>query len=307
MSNADCAQGEVCSLEGFCAPVVANCPLTDECLADPEAFVHAWQGIDPIYAGEIDFGTQRGLLWVDIEFYPTHLYGEGQIVFGERAFQVVLTGVRNGNYTFGQVLDAFGGRSFDWTYEAELNSASEWSGSMHFADSTVTLDGVFTGLRISPCGCELEVNCADDAECGSQERCLGGLCQPVIAQVDDLVCRRNSDCGQGAVCVNARCSEFCTQHAECPVNSSCLLGFCVPDCESELDCARGERCDAGTCVPAAPQCVDALDCSVAQRCIDGRCEALQACTMDEECGATEACIEGLCRGRDIGYAASLDG
>lgn len=126
--------------------------------------------------------------------------------------------------------------------------------------------------------CEEDLGCADDVDCGAEERCNTGLhaCVPrcteaTASQVCEagercadgrcVQCEAAAECGPGLLCdaagrcaATARCyaDRDCTVPLLCHVPSGqCLPG--PPPCTSDDGCEAGQRCDVGTgtCVPRA--------------------------------------------------------
>ena len=65
-----CPAGMVCGVEQVCQEIVADCPLTDECLPDPE-------GYNPFFIGQFFSEHMNRVIEVHLDFYQDHFYGEG--------------------------------------------------------------------------------------------------------------------------------------------------------------------------------------------------------------------------------------
>jgi Cys-rich repeat protein len=207
-SSEDCGPDEICAPFGQCMALVLGCPLTEECLPDPEGYVPDWMGIDPTYVGEFTVEDSQVRLIVNLDFYEDHLYGEG---FGEiwseygywEGYNFAVTGSRDGAQLWGQVIETDGfGRTFDLVFEAQLLSASEIVGTFSLSGDEGQVDGEYTLYRTSPCGCD-EIPCQEDADCPEGQVCQDGEC------VDDQEqpCTENADCEPGQVCLNGECID----------------------------------------------------------------------------------------------------
>ncbi len=99
-------------------------------------------------------------------------------------------------------------------------------------------------LGTAACGpdcCPDDAECCDNAccygECYGEELCCpqgsfvcGGVCRPFF----EGACCTDSDCGQGAACVQGSCQPVCANNGSF--------------CEADADCCSG-ICSAGTCYP----------------------------------------------------------
>jgi hypothetical protein len=175
----DCRHGEVCAPGAQCMELVLGCPLTDECLLDPEGYTSEWQGIDPTYVGSFQIDNTVGKVIVDIDFYEDHFFGEGWVDDGQSwlAIPVAVTGTREGALLWGQAIQTDGGdREFDAVFDAELLSASEIVVMVTVASDDGEFSFDFTLLRTSPCGCEHVPGCLGDRDCPEGQTCEEGLC-----------------------------------------------------------------------------------------------------------------------------------
>jgi hypothetical protein len=164
-SHSECAEGMLCSLLNNCEAVVQGCPPFDECLADPEGQAIDWdinnglQGDDPHFLGSVgddDSGCRMDVL---IDFYPDHLYGEGDFRCSHwtlppnYSFSFRMKGTRDGRRLVGQLFDQWSQRNFEATFSAVLVSGSEIRGIISMKDDLNFLTGQMQLFRISPCGC----------------------------------------------------------------------------------------------------------------------------------------------------------
>ncbi|MBN2498298.1 MAG: hypothetical protein JXR96_27150, partial [Deltaproteobacteria bacterium] len=295
-SDADCAMGQVCHPNSYCVEVVEGCPLTDECLGDPEGYTPEWQGIDPLFVGSFSGDGVQGRVEVMLDFYEDHVYGEAQGLARldrngyDEWFQVTVTGIRDRDQLQGQIVDATGyERVYDATFEARLLSASEISGSATVSSDEGSLEVSFHLFRTSPCGCEPD--CRFDADCPDGQACEEGRCvdEPQVG------CQHSSDCQAGQVCLDGQCVTICYEDADCPAGHSCQQHACVPGCAyaccSDADCPEGYACQDHECACEFACCSDA-DCPEGDLCADHACRT--PCAHRCDCEAGEVCEDGFC-------------
>lgn len=250
LSSADCPAGQVCHPGDFCVPVVDDCPLTDECLGDPEGYTPEWQGIDPLFVGSFAGDGFSGRVELLIDFYEDHLYGEAQLVLQRDAepwsefYWVTVTGSRDGAHLEGQIVDPNAWeRTFDATFEAELDTASRIAGNVMVACDQGTFSVAFELQRTSPCGCEQAPGCQANADCPPGQICLEGECLGI--------CFADSDCDSGQVCQEHECVDGCQTECcaaeDCPLGYDCVAGACLNPCVHWCDCAESEDCIDGYC------------------------------------------------------------
>jgi hypothetical protein len=306
-SDADCPAGFVCPPDGVCVETVMGCPLTDECLADPEGYAPEWQGIDPFFVGSFEGPGVTGRVRVFIDFYEDHLFGQGEVV-AESAegyqewLEIVVTGTRDGADLWGQVVDPNAWeREFDAVFSATLLSASEMHGVVTVSSDQGDLEASFVLYRTSPCGCETDDDpdgtCELNEDCAPGQVCIGGACVDVCLDDDDCpegqicdchicidactdACCDDADCGEGELCVDgacvAECQTACCEDADCPEGDVCVEGACQTPCELNCQCGEGEICVDGYCQEGEPppECTSDCDCDydAGERCIDGFCQ-----------------------------------
>jgi hypothetical protein len=116
--------------------------------------------------------------------------------------------------------------------------------------------------------CEEDLGCADDADCGANERCNPGLhaCVPSCAQAGaPQVCEPGERCTEGGLCVQCEADAECGPGLRCDAAGRCGV---TPRCYSDRDCTVPLRCHvpSGTCLPAAPPCTSDDGCADDQRC-----------------------------------------
>jgi hypothetical protein len=108
--------------------------------------------------------------------------------------------------------------------------------------------------------------CAADAQCGSGQRCDGGVCR--VDTRPRPFCTMDSECSSGSVCNNGACRRVCAAPGaagdlECQrfdmqlplcVAANATRSLCTSTTEAHPECARTADCAAGrTCVNAACQ------------------------------------------------------
>ena len=253
-TDADCANGQVCLPGDFCVDRVDDCPLTDECLGDPEGYTPEWMGIDPLFAGPFWGDGFSGRIELLVDFYDDHIYGEAQVVYEADGWwewrTVVITGTRDGAALWGQIVDANEWeRTFDATFEAQLDTASRIGGTVSISSDEGTATAAFQLYRTSPCGCETDPDpdCLADADCAAGQVCEQGDC----VEATDPACQVDGDCGEGQICEQgdcvAGCASECCQQADCALGYQCVEGACLNPCVHWCDCAEGEDCIDGYC------------------------------------------------------------
>ena len=322
-NDSECEPGEVCDTNDRCVSIVENCPLTDECLADPEGYVPEWQGIDPTYVGTFVGDGASGRVHIDVDFYEDHFYGVGTIIvesddpWASTWITVTITGFRDGVNLTGQLVEQFDARNFDAVFTAELLSASEIIGSVTVLSDEGEFTGEFALHRTSPCGCDIEPQCerhtdCDDGficenescveapvdecinngDCNPDQVCFDGVCFTVP---DDTECQSDSDC-PGEICMTGECvpEGSCLNSGDCASeNEQCINGQCTWFCYQDTDCSDGEICEDFSCVPGCQnECCEDSDCGDGSACNNGVCDVV--CTHRCQCEAGEACEEGFC-------------
>ena len=158
----------------------------------------------------------------------------------------------------------------------------------------------------------------NDADCGANERCEFGYCQPFSCSVDSdcdntfecvagrcilgPYCMTDAECPAPSTCVNFVCQNpgGCTSDSQCPVGQSCYAGGCYTlppiECNRDVDCAFDEVCDFGICNPANPPlaCQINSDCRDRELCIGGVCQRGVECLDDTDCNFPQVCISDQC-------------
>ncbi len=275
-----CPEGMICTTDERCLQIVENCPLTDECLGDPDGYTPDWQGIDPIFIGEFHGDDLDGKVDVLLDFYDDHIYGniniavqlinsEGLIFYDYS--QGTVTGTRDGATLWGQLVMFTSERTFDATFDAQLLSASEIEGTVRIDSDDGTYTARFRLFRTTPCGC-------DTSSSG---------------------CESNSDCQEGSICLDGECLQVCVSDEDCADGQVCENHECVEGCSSECcaddDCTEGDVCIDGACAPACQldDCCEDQDCELGYECVDGQC--LNPCVHWCDCAEGEDCIDGYCR------------
>lgn len=250
----ECPEGQICSLSNECREMVLDCPLTDECLADPEGYVPDWAGIDPLYMGEATGDGITARLELLVDFYEDHFYGEAVaevLNWGSGWLSLIITGDRTGAQLDGMIIDRDAGeRWFDATFEAQLVTASEIIGTVQVSsdDGTFTLD--LHLWRISPCGCDTTA-CTANTDCPPDHICQDGACIQGCTQE----CCADTDCPAGQECQNNQCVDPCATYecclaTDCVAGDDCVNGACMTPCNDSCDCDTGEACVNSYCQPA---------------------------------------------------------
>jgi len=277
----ECPEGQICSLTNECREMVLGCPLTEECLADPDGYVPDWVGVDPLYMGEATGDGITARLELLVDFYEDHFYGEAVaevLDWGSSWLSLIITGDRSGAQLDGMVIDPDASeRWFDATFEAQLVTASEIIGTVQVSseDGTFALD--LHLWRISPCGCEI-TTCTANTDCPPDHTCQEGSCV------------------QG-------CAQECCADTDCPAGHACQSNECVPTCGTyeccdDSHCPAGQVCQDYQCVDpcAAYECCLASDCIAGDDCVNGTC--MTPCADPCACDLGEACVNGYCQPAD---------
>ena len=138
-------------------------------------------------------------------------------------------------------------------------------------------------------------SCVDTGVCDAGFTCLGGECR-----ADEDVCRFNTECGAGRLCVDGRCTTECGADVPCAAGSRCEDGYCreVPpvtgECTADSECDTGEICFDSSCVAG---CTGDAECGEGLYCDSGRCRVdtrpRPFCSTDADCRFR--CVNGVCR------------
>lgn len=256
--SGECPEGQICSLTNECRERVIGCPLTDECLADPEGYVPDWVGIDPLYMGEATGSGITARMELLVDFYTDHFYGEAVVEadvpgWGMMWLNLIVTGDRSGAQLDGMIIDRDATeRWFDATFEAQLITASEIVGTVLVTSD----DGAFLLnlqlWRISPCGCDTTTctqECCTNSDCPAGNECQNNQCVPTCSAFE---CCNDSHCAAGEVCQDNHCVDPCANQeccvaADCVAGDDCVNGTCQTPCSGPCDCELGEACVDGYC------------------------------------------------------------
>ena len=149
-------------------------------------------------------------------------------------------------------------------------------------------------------GCEydpVEAPCDDGNQCTLVDHCFEGECVGAVEpQCDDLNPCTDDGCTPQDGCVNIPNAEPCTDDDACTDGDMCDAGACVPgpalDCEDD-DVCTDDSCAADKgCVYTlnTDPCDDEDECTDGDACKDGNCEpGAQLSCVDGEACTTDAC------------------
>lgn len=127
--------------------------------------------------------------------------------------------------------------------------------------------------------CVSAVECDGDSDCGGSGvlRCVDDRC----AQ-----CARDADCDDDSRCLDGQCRSECDEDTDCPLLFACEAHLCEEiGCQSDRECYfltqnPSSRCAEAECV--AP-CEDDSECQGPQQgCVEGVC-GFVGCETDAEC------------------------
>ncbi|RMG19458.1 MAG: hypothetical protein D6729_05165 [Deltaproteobacteria bacterium] len=122
---------------------------------------------------------------------------------------------------------------------------------------------------------QCEAACTIDDDCAAHEDCQTTPCRCTNNEcVQILLCRDNSECEPGQVCIvppgqtEGECGPSCSSDAECPQGQVCTdLGSrraCVDGCTSNADCPLNSNCSGGRCVPGCQTTAVCQPCEICQ-------------------------------------------
>ncbi len=187
-------------------------------------------------------------------------------------------------------------------------------------DDDCALDGDASGRVCSDGVCGF-ADCAFDAQCGTRI-CVGGQCAP------NVPCIRDTDCDDGALCVDNACRPPCQSDDECGLGiggiglNACVDGECLQRCFGDATCFGGGVCEGNVCVEEecfeaedcdgenvlcdAGRCASFVPCQDDAGCFDpnlrcdleadpARCVQRPVCRNDAACGISGICLDGHCR------------
>lgn len=145
-----------------------------------------------------------------------------------------------------------------------------------------TLIALFALFALLGCGPKYP-NCEKDKDCekgGKGEVCLKGKC---VQCKDDNGCPKGQSCSAEGSCEPI--AGFCESKTDCPQGEVCEDNRCSPGCEVSSDCPSGQKCQNQECV-AADRCESDADCVTGQQCVENRCVTQatdltpSSCTME---------------------------
>ena len=129
--------------------------------------------------------------------------------------------------------------------------------------ASFALTALLAGFLLASCGPKYP-KCNDDGNCAEQgEVCVEGMCQQ---------CRDDSNCGPDEQCAGGRCEPKpeCVANSDCPDNKICRSGQCQIECTGSSECGSGQKCMDNRCV-AQDACRDDTDCGEGSTCDGGPC------------------------------------
>ena len=196
-----------------------------------------------------------------------------------------------------------------------------------FCNGTETCDGLGACLNDGEvctedvCDEEGErgVDCLESDDCGADEQCQDGMCQPGESECSDCEgCIDDGDCAEDEVCSElGECEPertgLCVLDRDCRDGEVCSdLGSCIaeepPECVADTDCAADEICYGdGTCGAesvGAPGCQDDDDCGEHAYCENTECIAYPVEEVD--CSSDVECTNALVCHRDLGICTECD-
>ncbi len=109
--------------------------------------------------------------------------------------------------------------------------------------------------------------CTADAQCGSGNVCLGGVCR--VDTRPRPFCTMDSQCNSGSVCNNGACRRLC------PMPGVGTDGACLT-VDVQFDrCAAPDAMGRSLCTSSNeqnPQCMRSADCTAGLTCVNARCQ-----------------------------------
>lgn len=106
--------------------------------------------------------------------------------------------------------------------------------------------------------------CDEDADCGSLEGCVDGVCSQ-----DGATCVDDAGCAKGLVCDDGACTaKKCADNDTCENGTVCIDGLCTVGtvCKESDDCADQMMCENGYCSAIGVACEDDTACLGALVC-----------------------------------------
>ena len=177
-----------------------------------------------------------------------------------------------------------------------------------------TVCGGFGYCRQTDGRCTYDSDCAEQAlQDGKEYQCSNNTCIEV-----GVTCFTNSDCDEGEVCDEGKCTEGeCGSADTCQQGKTCIHNQCVWQCGAGSDvflcgdegnCPPGFYCSAedtigGYCLRAGVtlSTVAEPECATGEFCCDGGCirkgYGENECCNDGHCGGNKKCCDGVCKFR----------
>jgi hypothetical protein len=144
--------------------------------------------------------------------------------------------------------------------------------------------------------------CADDAECGAGQWCVGGVCGPCdnSGTACDIVCPDGWSTYARNGCSPCECAPLnaCAADADCAAGEKCYAGnFCWDWCPpGDPSCCFGNVCSQAGCSDPNPTGCHTTGCPEDQQCVSDPIEcASSGCACDGQGWAcTPDCNGGTC-------------
>ena len=269
-SPADCAEGFICDLDGYCTQLTAYVRCGDGRCFAPEVCVDGERCMVVDRAGSESGGTD-----------------------------ILLAGIMMSQDQGGvAVEDAMSAGTNTVQDRGEINGGTGYT-DFRVRDMSLPLDMSNDPLLRDQGGQDCRTAC----DCPHGLSCSAGMC---ITESEPVYCCDASFCPPGEGCQNESgsrdlCSEATCQTAcDCNPGLSCIAGACVLDSGPLYCCDRGSCPSGASCESAggvrsmcpAEACTSACDCTPSQRCVEGAC-LLQGdpvfCCDQGSCPSGEIC------------------
>jgi hypothetical protein len=108
--------------------------------------------------------------------------------------------------------------------------------------------------------------CTADAQCGTGQRCDGGVCR--VDTRPRPFCTMDSQCSNGSVCNNGACRRPCSAPGAAGDMECRMFDVQLPLCVAST--ATRSLCNSPT--EAHPQCARTADCTAGRTCVNAACQ-----------------------------------